>query len=80
MKDKFYASIIVDAQEELQENGENYSSYKDAKGFFLEKAFLSQIKKGKFRSEALFAKIYDATPEEFYGEEIAEYRNDRRSF
>jgi hypothetical protein len=28
----------------------------------------------------LFNKIYDATPESYFGEKIAEYTNDRSSF
>ena len=82
--DDFYRGQIKDAHKIINEWWENYKSYSDAKSeWFLERAFYNDIKQSWSlydRDLILFNKIYDATPESYFGEKIAKYSNNRNSF
>jgi len=55
-------------------------SYTDARVFLLDQAFLSKIKNREYIDRSLFSKIYDSTPEEYFGENIATYTDSRSTF
>ena len=78
--DWFYNHQIKTASNIISEEGYNYEAYKDAKVMFLDRAFYNRIKDGKRIDESLFKKIYDTTPEGYYGDKISEYRDNRYSF
>ena len=78
--DWFYDNQIERASETLREEWYNYESYKDAKVMFLDRAFYNRIKDGRGIDEDLFKKIYDTTPEWYYWDKIADYRDTRNSF
>ena len=46
----------------------------------LERAFFSKIKNREAIDHVLFQKIYDSTPEEYFGERIADFTDSRSSF
>ena len=78
--DWFYNHQIETASKILREEWYNYESYKGAKVMFLDRAFYNRIKDGRGIDENLFKKLYDTTPEWYYGEKIAKYRDNRYSF
>ena len=48
--------------------------------FLLERAFLSKIKNKQTVDTALFQKLYDATPWEYFGESVADVSDSQYSF
>jgi len=80
LSEYFYEYQIEKAELAIVEWWENYESYENAKVLFLGQAFLNKIKNKRSIDEELFQKIYDTTPEGYYGEKISEYRDTRRSF
>ena len=82
--DYFYKWQIKDARNIIEEWWENAKTYNEAREqWFLERAFFNRIKENwsLYGSELrIFNKIYDASPESYFGEKIAEYTNNRSSF
>lgn len=46
----------------------------------LDRAFYSKIKNREYIDRALFQKLYDSTPEEYFGEKIADFTDSHSSF
>lgn len=78
--DRFYSDQIQRANKILSIGWQNEDSYTDARVLLLDRAFLSKIKNYKSIDRNLFSKLYDSTPEEYFGEKIAEYTDSWRSF
>lgn len=78
--DEFYHMQIGRASTILRQEGHNADGFNKASVAFLDQAFYARIKKGLSIDRTLFSQIYDATPEEYYGEKIAKYTNSRSSF
>lgn len=78
--DYFYISQINKASQILSHKWQNIDGYTDARVFLLDRAFYSRIKNRKNVDLDLFKKIYDTTPEEYFGEKIAKYTDSRSSF
>jgi hypothetical protein len=78
--DRFYEMQIGRAGEIIIREGNNFTGYTNAHVFMLDRAFYSKIKNREYIDRTLFQKLYDSTPEEYFGESIAEYTDSRRSF
>lgn len=78
--DTLYDSQIEKASRILSAGWQNVESYTDARVFLLDQAFLSKIKNREYIDRTLFSKIYDSTPEEYFGEKIAAYTDSRSNF
>ncbi len=78
--DSFYDLQIKRASEILTREGQNSTGYAHAQVFWLKRAFYSKIKNHEYIDLTLFKKIFDSTPEELYGEDIADYTDSRSSF
>jgi len=76
----FYDYQISRATEIISTEWNNYESYKDAKVLFLDRAFLSKIKRGEYIDETLFNKIYDNTISWYYWEKVSKYTRSSTSF
>lgn len=65
----------------IDNNWENYESYKKAKWFFTEKAYL-YLEKNKriLYDNSNFQKLYDSSFEEYFWDKYADYSDDSRNF
>lgn len=78
--DSFYSMQIERASEILTREWQNAVGYNNAHVFLLDRAFYSKIKNRESIDRELFQKIYDSTPEEYFGEKIADFTDSRSSF
>ncbi|MDD3302792.1 MAG: hypothetical protein PHN31_04485 [Candidatus Gracilibacteria bacterium] len=76
----FYQYQLQKAQNIISLKGNNYESYKLAKSIFLSSAYKNAITSNKDYDKTLFEKLYDSTPENYYGEKIAKNTKNNRNF
>lgn len=80
IRDYYYDYQVSKAIQIISTEWNNYKSHKNAQVLFLDDAILSQIKRWKYIDEEIFSKIFDDTISGYYGEKVADYTRDSRSF
>ncbi|PID83972.1 hypothetical protein CSB09_03590 [Candidatus Gracilibacteria bacterium] len=76
-----YTYQVNTAEEIIMTEGDNYESYKKAKGkWFLERAYLYHIKHKENINHQTFSKLFDATVQQYFGEKVADYLENPRTF
>ncbi len=75
----FYNYQVKKASVIISSRWKNFEAYDDAKWLFLDTAFLNLAKRWEINND-LFEKLYDSTIEEYFGEDISDYTENRNSF
>ncbi len=81
-KNDLVSQYLADVRTHVQVNGYNEESLNEINYFIFEKAILSEIKNGRLPNinKELFTKIFDQTPEKYFGEKISKYVSNSSSF